>query len=81
TVRMANDSAYGRAAGVFTRDLSKAYRTASALRAGTVWVNTWNTLDAAVPFAGQKQSGWGREMGQEALDGYLETKSVVTGLG
>jgi phenylacetaldehyde dehydrogenase len=77
---MANDTVYGLAAGVFTKDISKAYRTAQAIRAGTVWVNVWNTLDAAVPFGGYKQSGWGREMGHEVLDSYLETKSVITDL-
>jgi phenylacetaldehyde dehydrogenase len=76
----ANNSAYGLGAGVFTRDISKAYRTAQRLRAGTVWVNTWNVFDAAVPFGGYKQSGWGREMGHEALKNYLETKAVITDL-
>jgi len=80
-VRLANDTAYGLAAGVFTRDMGKALRVAAAFQAGNVWVNTWNTLDAAVPFGGFKQSGWGREMGAEVLDAYLETKSVILGLG
>ncbi|GAA2448439.1 aldehyde dehydrogenase family protein [Streptomyces glaucus] len=71
---------YGLAAGVFTRDLSKAVRTADAMRAGTVFVNTWNTLDAALPFGGYKQSGWGREMGHAVLENYLETKTVITDL-
>jgi phenylacetaldehyde dehydrogenase len=79
-VRLANDTPYGLAAGVFTRDMSQAVRTASAIRAGLVWINTWNTLDAAVPFGGYKQSGWGRELGCDALDGYLETKSLIMGL-
>ncbi len=77
----ANASTYGLGAGVFTSDVRKAYTTARKLRAGTVWVNTWHMLNAAVPFGGYKQSGWGREMGHAALEGYLETKSVITDLG
>jgi phenylacetaldehyde dehydrogenase len=80
-VPKANDTPYGLAAGVFTRDVSKAFQTANALRAGTVWINTWNVLDAALPFGGYKQSGWGREMGHEVLRNYLETKTVIAELG
>ncbi len=76
----ANDTNYGLAAGVFTRDISKAHRTAKRLRAGTVWINTYHVFDAAMPFGGYKQSGWGREMGHAVLNNYLETKSVVTAL-
>ena len=64
----ANDSSYGLAAGVFTRDLSKAHLTARALRAGTVWINTYHVFDAAMPFGGYKESGWGREMGHKVLE-------------
>ena len=60
--------------------MSKAHRTARELRAGTVWINCYNVFDAALPFGGYKQSGWGREMGAEALDNYIETKAVVTQL-
>ena len=76
----ANETNYGLAAGVFTNDLSKAHRTAKRLRAGTVWINTYHVFDAAMPFGGYKESGWGREMGHQVLNNYLETKSVVTAL-
>ncbi len=71
-----NGTAYGLAAGVWTKDISKAHRTAKALRAGTVWVNCYNVFDASLPFGGYKESGWGREMGSEVLECYTETKSV-----
>jgi phenylacetaldehyde dehydrogenase len=77
---VANDTNFGLAAGVFTRDISKAHRTAKRLRAGTVWINTYHVFDAAMPFGGYKESGWGREMGSQVLNNYLETKSVVTAL-
>lgn len=74
-IAAANDSIYGLAAGIWTRDLSKAHLTARALRAGSVWVNQYNGFDSALPFGGYKQSGWGRELGG-ALDLYLQTKAV-----
>jgi aldehyde dehydrogenase (NAD+) len=75
-VARSNDTSYGLAGGIWTRDVGKAHRLASELRAGTVWVNTMLLFDPAVPFGGYKMSGWGREMGQHALDEYLDVKSV-----
>jgi acyl-CoA reductase-like NAD-dependent aldehyde dehydrogenase len=80
-VRQANGTMYGLAAGVWTRDLTKAHRVARAVQAGTVWVNTYNLYDPSLPFGGFKQSGFGRELGIEAVDAYLETKSVWIDLG
>jgi acyl-CoA reductase-like NAD-dependent aldehyde dehydrogenase len=73
---LANDVSYGLAAGIWTRDTSKALRVAEHLEAGTVWINTYGMFDVAVPFGGRKHSGFGRELGEEALDPYLQSKSV-----
>src|SRR5580700_9420464 len=78
--RQANDTVYGLAAGVWTKDISKAHKLARRIKAGTVWVNTYNVFSAELPFGGFKQSGWGREMGEEVLSSYLETKSVIVQL-
>jgi phenylacetaldehyde dehydrogenase len=64
------------AAGLWTTNIKRAHRISNQLRAGTVWINCYNIFDAALPFGGYKQSGWGREMGSEVLNNYLETKSV-----
>ena len=77
-ITKANNTVYGLAAGIWTKDISKAHRIAAQLRAGTVWINCYNVFDAAMPFGGYKQSGWGREMGHEALEMYTETKAVCT---
>jgi phenylacetaldehyde dehydrogenase len=79
-VNRANDTIYGLAAGIWTRDIKKAHTLASKLRAGTVWINCYNVFDAALPFGGYKQSGWGREMGHEVLKNYTEVKSVCAAL-
>lgn len=75
-VRTANASIYGLGASIWTRDVNKVFRIAPQLRAGTVWVNCHNVLDATMPFGGYKQSGWGRELGREAVYSYLESKSL-----
>ena len=79
-VGQANDTTYGLAAGIWTGDISKAHRLAKSVKAGTVWVNCYSIFDAALPFGGYKQSGWGREMGHAALENYLQTKSVCISL-
>jgi aldehyde dehydrogenase (NAD+) len=75
-IARANDSGYGLAAGVWTRDIKKAHYVARKLQAGTVWINTYNVYDTAAPFGGYKQSGFGREMSAHALEHYTQVKSV-----
>ena len=75
-IALANQTIYGLAAGVWTRDVKRAHRVARALKAGTVWINTYHPLDAASPFGGYKQSGQGRELGLHALELYTQVKSV-----
>jgi len=75
-VKIANDTIYGLAAGVWTKDMNRALRLSSALKAGTVWVNTYRAISYMMPFGGMKHSGIGRESGLEAIREYLETKSV-----
>ena len=79
-IALANETIYGLAAGIWTKDIQKAHRVARAIKAGTVWINTYNMYDPAAPFGGYKASGFGRDLGRESLDGFLETKSVWVGL-
>src|SRR5271165_6819220 len=78
--KQANDTIYGLAASVWTRDGGLAHKMARRLRAGTVWINCHNVFDASLPFGGYKQSGWGREMGEEVLHNYTEVKAVTAAL-
>jgi len=80
-VRQGNLSVYGLAAAVWTKDIKKAHRLARDLKAGTIWINTYNAFDAASPFGGFKQSGFGRELGVHALELYTHVKSVWINLG
>ncbi len=75
-IAQANDTVYGLAAGVWTRDVKKAHYIAKKLKAGTVWINTYNIYDPASPFGGYKQSGFGRELGMHALESYTQVKSI-----
>ncbi|KMO42777.1 betaine-aldehyde dehydrogenase [Methylobacterium variabile] len=80
-IAQANDTIYGLAAGVWGQDAGRAHQVANRLRAGSVWINCYHVFDAALPFGGYKQSGWGREMGQAVLSNYLETKAITQRLG
>jgi len=75
-ITLANGIDYGLASGIWTSDVNKAMRVADRLDAGTVWINTYGMFDVAVPFGGRKHSGFGKELGEEALEPYLHSKSV-----
>lgn len=79
-VQKANDTEYGLGSGIWTTDLSNAHKIAKAIRAGTVFINCYNVFDAAMPFGGYRQSGWGRNRGKEAFEAYTETKAVYARL-
>lgn len=76
-VLQGNDTTYGLSAAVWTRDISRAHKVVRALKAGRLWINTYGEADPAMAFGGYKQSGWGREFGQESIDAYTQTKSVM----
>jgi acyl-CoA reductase-like NAD-dependent aldehyde dehydrogenase len=75
-IKQANETIYGLSAGIWTHDITRAHRFAKEIRAGVVWINTFNMFNAASPFGGYKQSGYGREMGKHALELYTQVKSV-----
>lgn len=79
-IRQANSLIYGLAAGIWTRDLARAHRVASRIKSGNIWINTYNLVPVEAPFGGYKQSGIGRDLGLEALSGYLQTKNVCVDL-
>jgi phenylacetaldehyde dehydrogenase len=75
-IALANDTAFGLASGVWTRDIARGHRVAAAIRAGVVWINTYGMFDVAIPYGGFRASGYGKELGREALEPYLQTKTV-----
>jgi acyl-CoA reductase-like NAD-dependent aldehyde dehydrogenase len=75
-IKQANETIYGLSAGIWTRDITRAHRFAKEVKAGVIWINTFNMFNAASPFGGYKQSGYGREMGKHALELYTQVKSV-----
>jgi len=75
--KAANDTSYGLAAGIWTRDVSTMHKLAAKLKAGTVWGNCHAVIDPALPFGGFKQSGIGREQGREGIEAYTEIKTVI----
>lgn len=79
-IRRANDTSYGLASAVFTKDLNRAIRVSNALQAGTCWVNCYNVLSNTTPFGGYKESGQGRELGEYALELWTQVKSVKINL-
>ena len=79
-IERGNNTFYGLAAAVWTRDIAKAHHMAAKLRAGTVWINCYDVFDTAAPFGGFKMSGMGRELGEKGLDAYTETKTVTVSL-
>lgn len=79
-VRQANSLIYGLAAGIWTHDITRAHRVASRIKSGNIWINTYNLVPVEAPFGGYKQSGIGRDLGLEALNGYLQTKNVCVDL-
>lgn len=79
-IERANNTPYGLAAAVWTRDIGKVHAVANGVRAGTVWVNCYDVFDAAAPIGGFKQSGFGRELGEYGLQQYTEVKTVTVKL-
>jgi 4-(gamma-glutamylamino)butanal dehydrogenase len=77
-LRVANDTVYGLAAAVWTRDMNTAHRLSGALRAGTVWINSFDRSSLATPFGGFKQSGFGRDRSAHAIDKYVDLKTIWT---
>jgi aldehyde dehydrogenase (NAD+) len=75
-IRRANATTFGLGGGVWTRDVGKAHKVAKAVRAGTIWVNTYAVVDPAIPFGGQKMSGWGKDLGMQSVEDYLTVKAV-----
>ena len=79
-VTLANDTQYGLSGGIYTRDVGNVHKLARRIRGGYLFVNCYSVVDPSMPFGGFKQSGWGRELGKEGLDAYLDTKSVFVAL-